>query len=111
MGKLIVGNLVSDPYKGMSVAYNFLNLPKQMLWSDAGTGAEKIIDILYDAKGRKLRKTVTDNGALLYRQDYNGSLEYRFTTANGLQPEAAYFGDGRACYNTGAWRWIPAGFR
>jgi len=81
----------------MSVAYNFLNLPKQMLWSD-GTGAEKIIDILYDAKGRKLRKTVTNNGALLYRQDYNGSLEYRFTTANGLQPEAAYFGDGRVTF-------------
>ena len=42
---------------------------KQMLWSD-GTGAEKIIDILYDAKGRKLRKTVTNNGALQYWQVY-----------------------------------------
>jgi hypothetical protein len=98
------GNLTADPYKGMAVAYNFLNLPRQMLWTDAG-GAEKTVDIVYDATGRKLRKTVTDVGVLQYRQDYLGKLEYRFTTAGGLQPEAAYFSDGRVYNNGGAWRY------
>ncbi len=96
--------VVSAPYKGMAVAYNFLNLPQQMLWTDAG-GAEKTVDIVYDATGRKLRKTVTDVGVLQYRQDYIGNLEYRFTTAGGLQPEAAYFSDGRVYNNSGAWRY------
>jgi YD repeat-containing protein len=60
--------MTNDPYKGMVVTYNFLNLPTRMLFGNAFTGT-KTIDVLYDASGRKLRKTVTDGTTLQYRQD------------------------------------------
>ena len=93
------GNMNFDPYKGFSTQYNFLNLPTQMTWIDGGTGAEKVISILYDGSGRKLRKTVTDNGALLYKQDYVDGMEYRTTTTVTLSLESIFQGDGRV-HNT-----------
>ncbi|KAA3634137.1 MAG: RHS repeat protein, partial [Bacteroidetes bacterium] len=44
------GNLIYDPYKGLSIQYNFLNLPKSI-------GANT--SIVYDASGKKWRK-ITD---------------------------------------------------
>ncbi|MBK7939720.1 MAG: hypothetical protein IPJ82_22700 [Lewinellaceae bacterium] len=95
------GNMTSDPYKGMSVSYNFLNLPSQMSFS-SGT---KTIDVLYTASGQKLRKTVTDNGTLQYRQDYVSGIEYRYTTAGGLTLEAVYHAEGRVYNNSGTLRY------
>ena len=95
------GNMTSDPYKGMTVLYNFLNLPRQMSFS-SGT---KTIDVLYTASGQKLRKTVTDNGVLQYRQDYVSGIEYRYTTAGGLTMEAVYHAEGRVYNNSGILRY------
>ena len=95
------GNMSSDPYKGMNVAYNFLNLPSQMSFS-SGT---KTIDVLYDATGRKLRKTVTDGGVLQYRQEYVNGIEYRYTTAGGTVLEAVYHAEGRVYNNGGTLRY------
>ena len=89
------GNLATDPYKGMAVAYqSFLNLPKTFTFA-----GNKLISVLYDASGRKLRKTVTDNGALQYTQDYAGGIEYRSTPTKALALESFYHAEGRV-FNT-----------
>lgn len=93
------GNMTYDPYKGFSVTYNFLNLPIKMLWVNSSTDAEQTIDILYDGSGRKLRKTVTDGGTLIYKQDYINGIEYRTTTAVSLSLESIYHVEGRV-FNT-----------
>jgi RHS repeat-associated protein len=47
------GNLKTDPNKGITnIVYNYLNLPERVEF-----GANKRIEWLYDAGGRKLRKT------------------------------------------------------
>jgi len=65
----------------------------------------KTIDVLYTASGQKLRKTVTDNGVLQYRQDYVSGIEYRYTTAGGLTMEAVYHAEGRVYNNGGTLRY------
>jgi hypothetical protein len=86
------GNMTNDPYKGMAVQYNHLNLPKLFTF---GTNT---IDILYDASGNKLRKTVA--GATNYTQNYIGGIEYRGTTR-----EAIYHAEGRIRYISGVPRY------
>jgi RHS repeat-associated protein len=92
------GNMTADPYKFLSVEYNFLNLPKKMTFS-LPSGAEQTIDILYDGSGRKLRKTVKDAGSLVYTQDYVGGIEYRTTLALSLSLESIGHREGRI-FNT-----------
>ncbi len=82
------GNMTTDPDKGMTVQYNHLNLPKKFTF---GTNT---IDILYDAAGNKLKKTVA--GTTNYTQDYIGGIEYRGTTR-----EAIYTAEGRIRYISG----------
>jgi RHS repeat-associated protein len=93
------GNMINDPYKGVSIQYNFLNLPSKFTWTNVSTGAERVIDILYDGRGNKLRKTVTDAGVLQYRQDYVGGIEYRTTSTVTLSLESIYHAEGRV-FNT-----------
>ena len=57
-------------------------------------GSSKTIEILYDAVGQKLRKTVKDGTTILLTQDYLGGIEIK---NNRL--EAIYNEEGRA-YNT-----------
>ncbi len=90
----INGNLATDPYKGMVVLYNYLNLPVKFTFT-----GNKVIDVLYDGAGRKLRKTVTDNGVLQYKQDYVNGIEYRTTTTVTLSLESIYYSEGRV-FNT-----------
>ncbi len=91
------GNMTSEPYKGMTVTYNFMNLPTKFTFT-----GNKVIDVLYDGGGRKLRKTVTDNGTLQYRQDYVGGIEYRTTSTVTLSMESIYHAEGRVLNtNTG----------
>ncbi len=92
------GNMTADPYKFLSVEYNFLNLPKKMTFS-LPSGADQTIDILYDGSGRKLRKTVKDAGVLVYTQDYVGGIEYRTTLALSLSLESIGHREGRI-FNT-----------
>jgi hypothetical protein len=61
-----IGNLTADPYKGMTVTYDYyLDLPTWIYLPN-----NKSIRIAYDATGKKLRKTLLDNGNIVYRQDY-----------------------------------------
>jgi RHS repeat-associated protein len=69
------GNLTSDPYKNLSIAYNHLNLPKQ-----AGG-----LNIVYDASGRKWRQYGTG-----YTREYISGLEFEDGDL-----VAAVVGDGR----------------
>ena len=66
-------------------------------------GSSKTIEILYDAVGQKLRKTVKDGTTILLTQDYLGGIEIK---NNRL--EAIYNEEGRA-YNTNSdpfqWRY------
>ena len=64
------GNMTSDPYKNMTVQYNHLNLPKLMTF-----GAYTIEEILYDAVGTKLKKTVKMGATVNYAQEYISGIE------------------------------------
>ena len=88
------GNMTSDPYKGMTVAYNFMNLPTRFTFT-----GNKVIDIIYDGSGRKLRKTVTNNSIVQYTQDYLSGIEYRTNSSATLSLESIYHGEGRV-FNT-----------
>jgi len=86
------GNITSDPYKNMTVQYNHLNLPKLMTFAGS---PNKTVDILYDAAGMKLRKTVKTGTTTNYTQDYIGGIEYR----DGVR-EAIHHAEGRVKYTS-----------
>ncbi|MBK8195273.1 MAG: hypothetical protein IPK76_19430 [Lewinellaceae bacterium] len=48
---------------------------------------------------------MTDGGALQYRQEYVGGIEYRYTTAGGTVLEAIYHAEGRVYNNGGTLRY------
>ncbi|MEZ4963170.1 MAG: hypothetical protein R2830_25330 [Saprospiraceae bacterium] len=52
------GNIASDLYKAMTVAYNHLNLPKLMTFT--GEVPNNTIDILYDAADPCWRQVFPD---------------------------------------------------
>ena len=103
------GNLWVDKNKGITaIVYNHLNLPKRIEITRTGSDGSSVtstIDYLYDATGRKLRKTVSDRfqgstpkestseyqSGFVYRQ---GGLEF-FPSAEGrvLSPRATGQGD------------------
>ena len=61
----------------------------------------KAIDVLYTYAGQKLSKTVKDNGAVAYKQDYVGGLEYRTAGAGSPTLEAIYTAEGRITPTSG----------
>jgi RHS repeat-associated protein len=78
------GNMKEDKNKGITVVYNYLNLPIQVKF-----GPNNRIDWTYTATGAKLQKKVYTNGSLTLTQDYvsgfvykNGSLDF-FSTETG----------------------------
>ncbi len=73
---------------------NHLNLPKLFTWT-GGSFNGNSIEILYDAAGSKLRKTVKTGSTTNYTQDYIGGIEYR----DGVR-EAIYTAEGRIKYPT-----------
>ena len=65
------GNMISDSNKGIdNIVYNHLNLPTQITIAGQGT-----ILYLYDATGRKVRKTVIENTTNTIT-DYMGGYQY-----------------------------------
>ena len=86
------GNMTADPNKGITgITYNHLNLPTVITFT-----SNRTITFLYDASGNKLRKTVNNNGTVLYTQDYVNGIEYK----NG-NLEAIYHSEGRVTYIDG----------
>jgi RHS repeat-associated protein len=64
--------LTYDAHKEIDkIEYNYLNLPEKITFTN-----DRVITFLYDATGRKLRKTVTNNGQTEQR-DYLDGIEYK----------------------------------
>jgi RHS repeat-associated protein len=84
------GNMTTDPHKGMTITYNHLNLPKMFTFAGG-----KTIEILYDAAGTKLKKTVKTGAVTNLKQEYLSGIEYRRDTI-----EAIYHAEGRVFYTT-----------
>lgn len=65
------GKETSEPHRYIAIAYNMLNLPKQISWN----GLNRKISYFYTFNSEKLRKTVEDNGTIT-RVDYCGPFVY-----------------------------------
>jgi RHS repeat-associated protein len=85
----------------LTISYNHLNLPTRFAFSGNNT-----IDILYDATGQKLRKTVRTNNVVTLTQEYIGGIELK---NNRL--EAIYNEEGRAYNTTNATQSYPYTWR
>jgi len=66
--------MTTDPYKALSVQYNHLNLPKLFTWT-GGSFNGNSVEVLYDAAGTKLKKTVKTGATVNYTQEYLGGIE------------------------------------
>ncbi len=86
--------MTNDPYKAMTIAYNHLNLPRLFTWT-GGSFNGNSVEILYNAAGTKLRKTVKTGATVNYTQDYIGGIEYRDNVR-----EAIYTAEGRVFYTS-----------
>ena len=64
------GNMDIDDNKGFVFAYNYLNLPKEVV------GGNDTVRFIYDAVGIKLSKELAQNGAISY-MDYIGNFVYK----------------------------------
>nr|WP_121273844.1 DUF6443 domain-containing protein [Pedobacter schmidteae] len=80
------GNQKSDSRKGITISYNYLNLPQTI--TKASTGES--INYVYDATGRKLKKVFGIN-----IRDYVGGIEYNNGAIDFIQTE-----EGRALPDT-----------
>ncbi len=66
------GNLVLDKNKGITVEYNFNNLPVLITFNSG-----ERIEWLYTSSGQKIRKNVySQNGNLVSKTDYVGGMEF-----------------------------------
>jgi RHS repeat-associated protein len=79
------GNMLKDYSKGLTIKYNYLNLPYEFTFA---TGAR--IYMTYNADGRKLRKDVYSPQGVLTQYDYAGQFEYK----DGIM-ESINWGTGR----------------
>ncbi|WEK19293.1 MAG: DUF6443 domain-containing protein [Candidatus Pedobacter colombiensis] len=81
------GNLISDPYKGLSLTYNVLNKTDRIT-INAGNG--QYIAYTYDASGGLLRKEVFKAGAATLVTDYIEGFVYTNNSAGNVK-DLAYF--------------------
>ena len=67
------GNVTYDPSRNISMMYNHLNLPHELILGNDGK-----IEYLYTANGNKLqeRKTDLNSGEIVSQRDYLGPFEY-----------------------------------
>ncbi|TKC60139.1 hypothetical protein FBD94_14580 [Pedobacter hiemivivus] len=84
----VSGNLVSDPYKGLSLQYNTLNKTDRIT-INAGSG--QYIDYTYDASGGLLRKQVYKTGSATLVTDYVEGFVYNNNSVGNVK-NLAYFG-------------------
>jgi RHS repeat-associated protein len=68
------GNQLTDLNRGLTQAYNMLNLPQ------TATKSGVSIAYIYDATGRKLRKLSTSSGTTTVTE-YIGGIQYQYSTA------------------------------
>ena len=90
-----LGNLVRDSRNGLTIAYNFLNLPMQI--KSSADNFE--LNYCYRADGGKFSALDADKTGLIYI----GSLVYKQTAGSKIEFESAAFSDGRFRKNTHSW--------
>ncbi len=79
------GNLTRDDNKGITnIAYNHLNLPKQVNFSVSND----YIKYIYDANGAKLRKVLVKGGTVQFTENYMGGFVYKTSGASSFSPSA-----------------------
>jgi RHS repeat-associated protein len=77
------GNMTKDKNKGISVAYNAMNLPTSISWD---ANPNKRIELLYSAAGSKLRMTTYNtSGIITDQRNYIGGFEYKAASNPPLQ--------------------------
>ncbi|MEM6771427.1 MAG: RHS repeat-associated core domain-containing protein, partial [Bacteroidota bacterium] len=84
------GRMTSDPHRGLSIEYNFLDLPRKI------SGPGGAVEIIYDATGRKRLHKVVDK----YTRVYSGAMIFeKQSDENDYALEATSTGDGRLVYD------------
>ena len=79
------GNQTRDPNKGITILYNYFNLPYQITFDNGN-----VIEWLYDTGGTKLQKKTTSNGVVGLTLDYlGGNFEYLNDTLDAIYLEDA----------------------
>ncbi len=94
------GNLLEDRHKGLSVAYNYLNVPNEI---DFGDGRR--IQWTYTANGSKLERRVLDSQGVVSSKRYAGGFTYLDPDGTGSAAETLDFfghGAGRVKYYAGS---------
>ena len=80
------GNLIQEKNKGLDISYNFLNLPQSV----NTTTLSNSINYIYDATGKKLKKTFPGNSDHYYMDgiEYGGSdLLFAMTEEGRVRPK------------------------
>jgi RHS repeat-associated protein len=88
------GNMIYDPNKGLTIAYNYLNLP-ETITMPSGDGHTGVIQFVYDASGQKhrriVKKLISGTSSVITTDlkitDYVGGYEYEVVnnnTSNGM---------------------------
>ena len=92
------GNLTQDKNKGLTITYNYLNLPQTITFDGTQGNAGGTIDFIYDATGKKWRKTVTPTRQCGQVRDYIDGVEYTSTLCglilSSITPDIIHFSDG-----------------
>ena len=92
------GNLTQDKNKGLTITYNYLNLPQTITFDGTQGNAGGTIDFTYDATGKKWRKTVTPTRQCGQVRDYIDGVEYTSTLCGLIlsspTPDLIHFSDG-----------------
>ena len=92
------GNLIQDKNKGLTITYNYLNLPQTMTFDGTNGNAGGTIDFTYDATGKKWRKTVTGTRQCAQIRDYIDGVEYTGSScgisSSSFTPDIIHFSDG-----------------
>ncbi|MFM9951114.1 MAG: RHS repeat domain-containing protein [Saprospiraceae bacterium] len=89
------GNMTRDNHKNLTLAYNHLNLPRQVLFDNFNE-----IRLTYTAAGEKITKFTAANTGTETTQNYVSGIEY-----NGIAVEAVYHEEGRLVPNGTAWHY------
>ncbi|MGZ3946312.1 MAG: DUF6443 domain-containing protein [Mucilaginibacter sp.] len=80
------GNLTADPYKGITLSYDYLNRTDKITVT---TATNRYIYYTYDASGKMIRKQVYDNNLIQNTTDYVDGFVY--ITPAGGSPLISYF--------------------
>ena len=97
------GNLIFDDHKGITnIEYNYLNLPVKITFTN-----NRSIEFIYDATGKKWRKTIKEAGQSTKERDYIDGVEY-LTIGAVITPDIIHFTEGYAQRDPstdGDWNW------